>query len=61
MGDGIIPIGQIIKEIQDTGYRGFFEVEIISNKIPPPDYFSLLETIGQSYVETIGAVLQNEI
>jgi sugar phosphate isomerase/epimerase len=61
MGDGIIPIGQIIKDIQDTGYRGFFEVEIISNKIPPPDYFSLLETIGQSYVETIGAVLQNEI
>ena len=61
MGDGIIPVGRIIKEIQDTGYDGFFEVEIISNAISSACYSELLEKIKHAYIETIGNVLQVNI
>jgi sugar phosphate isomerase/epimerase len=52
MGDGIIPVSRIVREIQDTGYNGFFEVEIISNNIEPTNYHHLLERIKQAYIET---------
>ena len=61
MGDGIIPVGRIIREIQDTGYDGFFEVEIISNTISSACYSDLLEKIKQAYIETIGNELQDNI
>jgi sugar phosphate isomerase/epimerase len=61
MGDGIIPVGRIIREIQDTGYDGFFEVEIISNTISSGRYSDLIEKIKRAYIETIGNELRDNI
>lgn len=57
MGDGIIPVARIIREIQDTGYEGFYEVEIISKKLSSTDYFNLIEKIKKAYTETIGTYI----
>lgn len=60
MGDGIIPVRPIIREILDTGYQGFLEVEILSNRLSPTDYPKLLENIKSAYVETIEPELQRK-
>jgi sugar phosphate isomerase/epimerase len=54
MGDGIIPIQKIIREIKETGYKGFFETEILSEELSKTDYFELLEKIKESYLKIIG-------
>ena len=54
MGDGIIPIQKMIREIKETGYKGFFETEILSEELSKTDYFELLEKIKESYLKTIG-------
>jgi sugar phosphate isomerase/epimerase len=54
MGNGIIPANRIVKEIQATGYEGFFDVEILSEELAATDYTMLLEKIKESYTDIIG-------
>jgi sugar phosphate isomerase/epimerase len=56
MGNGIIPAGKIIKEIDATGYEGFFDIEILSEELAATDYTALLEKIKESYKNNIGIV-----
>ncbi len=54
MGNGIIPANKIIKEINATGYEGFFDVEILSEELAATDYSVLLEKIKESYKNIVG-------
>lgn len=54
IGDGIIPVDKIIGEINETGYEGFFEIEILSEELSKTDYSELLEKIKESYQKIIG-------
>ena len=42
MGDGIIPLKEILSAIDATGYRGFYDVEIMSDDVWNRDYDQLL-------------------
>jgi sugar phosphate isomerase/epimerase len=54
IGDGIIPVHKIISEINETGYDGSFEIEILSEELAKADYSQLLEKIKESYLKIIG-------
>ncbi len=54
IGDGIIPVHKIIREIIATGYDGPFEIEILSEELSKADYFELLEKIKETYQNIIG-------
>jgi sugar phosphate isomerase/epimerase len=53
MGNGIIPANRIIKEINATGYEGFFDIEILSEELAAADYTVLLEQIKESYKKNL--------
>ncbi len=54
MGEGIIPVKRIIKDIKDTGYEGFFDIEILSEELASADYTVLIERIKRSFKRIIG-------
>ena len=51
MGEGCIPINTIRSWVEDTGYSGFYEVEIFSNIFWAQDQTLFLEKIIKAYKE----------
>jgi sugar phosphate isomerase/epimerase len=49
MGEGCIPLRQIRRWIEATGFRGFNEVEIFSNRYWSGDQDEFLSKIVQAY------------
>jgi sugar phosphate isomerase/epimerase len=41
-GEGVIPIRDIVQAIEDTGYLGWYEIELMSTKLWQSDYDELL-------------------
>jgi sugar phosphate isomerase/epimerase len=42
LGEGMIPLREIVKSLISAGYRGFFEVELMGEEIEAADYNDLL-------------------
>jgi len=51
MGDGCIPVNKIRSWVEATGFKGFYEVEIFSNKYWQQDQSHLLKKIIKAYKE----------
>ena len=51
MGDGYIPVNQIREWVEQTGFNGFYEVEVFSNKYWSQDQHAFLEKIIRAYKE----------
>ena len=51
MGDGCIPVNKIRSWVETTGFNGFYEVEIFSNKYWQQNQSKFLEKIIKAYKE----------
>ncbi len=51
MGEGCIPVKKIRSWVEETGYHGFYEVEIFSNKFWSEDQSVFLNKIIKAYKE----------
>lgn len=51
MGDGCIPVNKIRSWVEETGFNGFYEVEIFSNKYWQQDQAHFLKKIIKAYKE----------
>jgi len=51
MGEGCIPINKIRSWVEETGFEGFYEVEIFSNKYWQQDQHDYLKKIIKAYKE----------
>jgi len=51
MGDGCIPVNKIRSWVEATGFNGFYEVEIFSNKYWQQDQSQFLKKIIKAYKE----------
>ncbi|HEX6171039.1 MAG TPA: sugar phosphate isomerase/epimerase family protein [Chitinophagaceae bacterium] len=51
MGDGCIPVNKIRSWVEATGFKGFYEVEIFSNKYWQQDQSQFLKKIIKAYKE----------
>jgi sugar phosphate isomerase/epimerase len=51
MGEGCIPLRQIRGWVEDTGFHGFIEVEIFSNRLWATDQAQFLDQIKQAYLD----------
>ena len=51
MGDGCIPVNKIRSWVEATGFNGFYEVEIFSNKYWQQDQLDFLKKIIKAYKE----------
>lgn len=53
MGVGCIPVNRIRSWVEETGFKGFYEVEIFSNKFWEQDQLPYLKRIIKAYKEKI--------
>jgi sugar phosphate isomerase/epimerase len=49
LGDGNVPLADIIKALRQAGYDGFYDVELLGAEIENSDYRQLLESSKQAY------------
>ena len=47
MGEGVIPLQEIVQSLLAAGYDGFFDVELLGEEIESLDYAALLITPKQ--------------
>jgi sugar phosphate isomerase/epimerase len=54
IGEGILPLGEIVSSLARGGYNGFYEVELIGEDIEAADYGELLAKSKRAYCEMMG-------
>jgi sugar phosphate isomerase/epimerase len=55
VGDGELPLRQIVCELTDAGYDGYFDVELMGQEIEACDYHELLAQSKAAYLDLVGA------
>jgi sugar phosphate isomerase/epimerase len=54
LGEGTIPLREIVDALSGAGYDGYYDVELLGEEIETIDYHSLLEHAQQAYRELVG-------
>lgn len=54
IGDGIIPLKEILSAIESTGYQGFYDIEIMSDDVWNRDYDQLLRDLKSRFAQLLG-------
>ncbi len=54
LGEGVLPLQQIVATLVESGYDGFFEVELLGEDIETEDYHALLEHAKDAYAKLLG-------
>ena len=55
LGEGIIPLARVVSTLNDAGYAGYYEVELMGEEIEASDYGELLNQSKQAYADLLGA------
>lgn len=53
LGEGMIPLREIVAGLSDAGYDGFYEVELMGEEIEAADYHDLLTQSKQAWDELL--------
>jgi sugar phosphate isomerase/epimerase len=54
LGEGAIPLSEIVAAFEKSGYRGYYDVELMGEEIEAADYRELLEHSRQAFQRVIG-------
>jgi sugar phosphate isomerase/epimerase len=54
LGEGTVPLPEIVKAFQAAGYDGYFDVELLGEEIEPIDYYQLLEHAKRAFEDLLG-------
>jgi sugar phosphate isomerase/epimerase len=54
LGEGMIPLREIVGALGAAGYDGFYDVELLGEEIETIDYTALLEHAKQAYNDLVG-------
>jgi sugar phosphate isomerase/epimerase len=54
LGEGIIPLADIVAALRTAGYDGYYDVELLGEEIEAYDYPSLLQHAKQAYEKLVG-------
>lgn len=55
LGEGTIPLAAIVSALESSGYRGYYDVELMGEEIEVVDYHDLLEHAKQAYARLTNA------
>jgi sugar phosphate isomerase/epimerase len=54
LGQGIIPLRQIVAALKTAGYDGYYDVELLGEELETTEYNSLLDHAKQAFTELLG-------
>jgi sugar phosphate isomerase/epimerase len=55
LGEGQLPLAQLVSALASAGYDKFYDVELMGEDIEATDYHALLEHSQQAYRQLVGA------
>lgn len=55
VGEGELPLRQIVSTLTDSGYDGYFDIELMGEEIEDCDYHELLAQSKAAYLDLVGA------
>jgi sugar phosphate isomerase/epimerase len=55
LGEGVIPLAEIVSSLTSAGYAGFYDVELMGEEIEATDYKELLGQSKQAFVNLTAA------
>jgi len=53
LGEGIVPLKEIVTALKSAGYDGYYDVELLGEEIEPSDYHTLLDHAKQAFAELV--------
>jgi sugar phosphate isomerase/epimerase len=54
LGEGVVPLGEIVAALKAGGYDGYYDVELLGEEIEAADYRSLLEHAKEMFGRLVG-------
>lgn len=54
LGEGVVPLREIVAALKAAGYDGYYDVELLGEEIEPSDYHSLLDHAKTMYRSLVG-------
>jgi sugar phosphate isomerase/epimerase len=54
LGEGIVPLAEIVAALKAGGYDGYYDVELLGEEVETDDYRSLLEHAKEAFRELVG-------
>jgi sugar phosphate isomerase/epimerase len=51
LGDGVVPLRQIVNALRSAGYDGFFDVELLGEDVEALDYHTLLTHAKEAFAD----------
>jgi len=54
LGEGVLPLKEMVAALKSAGYDGYYDVELIGEEFEPRDYESLLEHAKDAFAELVG-------
>jgi sugar phosphate isomerase/epimerase len=55
LGEGVVPLAEIIAALKAGGYDGYYDVELLGEEVEADDYGALLEHAKEAYRELVGS------
>lgn len=56
LGDGVVPLRQIVCALRQAGYDGFFDVELLGEDIEALDYLALLAHAKEAFADLMTSI-----
>lgn len=53
LGQGVVPLKEIVAALRAAGYNGYYDVELLGEAIEPADYRSLLEHAKEAFTSLL--------
>ncbi len=56
LGEGVVPLRQIVAALKSAGYEGYYDVELLGEEFETMDYQSRLEHAKKAFAELVGEI-----
>lgn len=54
LGEGIVPLRQIVATLKSAGYDGYYDIELLGEELETTEYNSLLDHAKKAFTELLG-------
>jgi sugar phosphate isomerase/epimerase len=54
LGQGIVPLREIVSALKTAGYNGYYDVELLGEELETTEYSSLLDHAKNAFADLVG-------
>jgi len=54
LGEGVVPLREIVTALKSAGYDGYYDVELLGEELEPSEYHALLDHAKNAFAQLVG-------